>query len=296
MLKAIITEEPDMARAHTLMGQCYYAKGMHAEALGSQRHVLRLKPDDNFAKFEVVAALLNLGELDQAIEEAGAFLAVYPEDHNLLEMLGFAYFYKKDYDNAVKFLEESIRIEESSSALSKLGEIHAMRKDYPAAESYIGRALHINPRSKGSYFTLALIEEAKSDVRAAIVYYKKELENYPDDYRSSYNLANDLRELGNHEEAIQYYRSTVQANPRFNMGYFMIAKYNLARNENLDEAIELCKKGVRIEPRDRYTLQGYQILMEIYAKRGDKTNYDFYLAKGDELYRILRETGQIAPQ
>jgi tetratricopeptide (TPR) repeat protein len=211
-----------------------------------------------------------------------------------LEQLGLAYFFEDDYENAVTFLSESLKSEESSSVLSKLGEIHAIRKDYPMAESFIERALRINPKSKNSYYVLALVEEAKGDVDKAVEYYKKELEVNPTDYRASYNLANNLRERSDHGEALEYYQRTIQANPGFKMAYFMVAKYLFDRSENLPEAIDLCKKGVDIPPADEFTLLGYQILTDIYAKQGDRKNYDFYLAEGDRLYQELKAKGEIS--
>ena len=53
-----------------------------------------------------------MDEFDEAINEAEQFLETYPEDHNLLELLGLAYFYKEDYENGVEFLTESVHIEE----------------------------------------------------------------------------------------------------------------------------------------------------------------------------------------
>ena len=293
LLTTVTAREPNNARAHALMGDAYQEKRMYVEALRSHRELLRLKPDDNFARFDVVAGLVNLGRFDAAIEEAERSLELYPADPVLVEMLGLAYFYKNDLERAVEFLEKSVHIEESSSALSKLGEIHASRGDFEKAVPLIRRALDINPRSPGAHYTMALIEEANGDLPSALDSYEKELSSHPADFRASFNAGNILQKLGKNEEAIAYYERTIGANPSFNVPYFLVARYLVEQGRDVDEAIALSKKGIAIEPADQYTLLGYQILVDIYVRRSDEANYGRYIEKGEELYESLKAEGRV---
>ncbi len=172
-------------------------------------------------------------------------------------------------------------------ALSKAGEIYAIQGDYATAESYLRRALAENPATKGSYYALAQIEEARGNADQAVDYYDKELENDPSEFRASFNAAVLLRNKGRYDLAIPYYRRTYYANPGFNMSYFMIANYLLEQNQNLDEAAALCKRGIEVMPDEESVLLGYQILTRVYAKLGDEENYRLWLQKGNEMRENL---------
>lgn len=67
----------------------------------------------------------------------------------------------------------------------------------------------------------------------------------------------------------------------------MIAQYYLDTGQNLEEAIRLCKTGINTKFADESTLYGYFILTNIYAKLGDKGNFDYYTREGDKLNNLL---------
>jgi tetratricopeptide (TPR) repeat protein len=231
---------------------------------------------------DIVNALINAGDYDRAIREAGAFIETYPDDSLLHEEMGFAYFFKRDFTNALKYLERSHELESNPVALSKAGEIYAIQGDYATAESYLRRALDLYPAIKGSYYALAQIEEARGNTDQAVACYDRELENDPSSFRASFNAAVLLRNKGRYDLAIPYYRMTIAANPDFNMSYFMIANYLLEQNLDLDEAVSLCQQGIEVMPNEESALIGYQILTRIYAGLGDEENYNLWLRRGNE--------------
>jgi tetratricopeptide (TPR) repeat protein len=96
-----------------------------------------------------------------------------------------------------------------------------------------------------------------------------------------------LKQSGDFRQAVTYYRLSIKADPLFKMSYFRVAEYLFQQQENLEEAIDLCKKGLELVPEDEGTLYGYFILTNIYAKLGDQANLDYYTAKGDALYNKL---------
>ncbi len=95
---------------------------------------------------------------------------------------------------------------------------------------------------------------------------------------------------GDHELAITYYRKTIDANPGFNLPYFRIAEHYLQTETNLEEAVELCKRGIDVAPRQESALLGYQTLLGLLAKTGDRASYDLYLQRANELARRLGKT------
>jgi tetratricopeptide (TPR) repeat protein len=124
----------------------------------------------------------------------------------------------------------------------------------------------------------------------AITYYEKEIENDPLEYKASFNAAVVWRRQGRYDRAIPFYRKTIEANPRFNVPYFMIANYYFEQDTNLPEAIELCKNGIDVAPEEESTLFGYQVLLRLLQKTGDGASFDFYTRKANDLFRKLEQT------
>jgi arylsulfatase A-like enzyme/lipopolysaccharide biosynthesis regulator YciM len=288
MFNKILETDPHLVDGILNLGNAYNRNNMPEKALECFYRVLDRKPDYQAAMVNVIGTLIRLGRYDKGIEEVQRFLKTFPRDFTLYNELGTIYLLKLENDKALEAFRTSIDIERiNPHAFNKIGGIYIVKEDFKTAASFLEKARTINPNIKKLNFHLAQVEDHKGNIDKAIDYYKKELEGYPQDHRSAYNLAEDLRKKGQHEQAIQYYRQAIDSNPRFNIPYFMIAKYNLDRKENLQEAIEFCKKGIEIEPEDKYTAFGYYILADIYSFKGERDKYDFYLARGETIKREL---------
>ncbi len=283
----VLRAEPDLVEAIVLLGNVRQRQGDYREAVQNFERVLELKPDANFTMIDIVSCLINQGDYDRAISKAQAFIEKFPNDPTLYEELGFAHFYKRDFDQALESLQKSIDIEPNSVSLSKAGEVCALKGDQAAAKSYLDRALSMDPKSKGSYYVLAHIEESNKNFDRAVEYYKKELENNPSEYKAAFNIAVILKNQGRYDLAVPYYRKTIDINPRFNMPYFMIANYYLESESNLGEAIDLCKNGIEVAPKEESALLGYQTLLRLFVKTGDKRSFDVYSRQANELLKAL---------
>lgn len=285
--KDILREEPQLVDVHVILGYAYKELGRFREAAESLRTVIELKPDAIFAMIDLVTVLINLRAYDDAVLQARNFIRLFPDDPVLHEQLGVAYSHQRSYDQALEHLLKSIEIEPAAGTLSKTGEMYAIKGDHETAESYLHRALALDPKSEGSFYVLATIEDARGNPDKAVEYYEKELENNPKEFRAAFNIAAILVERGRRDLAIQYYHKTIDANPRFNLPYFRIAEHFRQNDTNLEEAIALCKRGISVAPREESTLLGYQTLLRLLAKTGDRESFELYSGRATELARDL---------
>ena len=290
ILKSIIKSNPDIVDVRLRLAINYSKKTMYREAVDIYLDILKQRPDCNEAMINLINALVDLGEFDSALEEVDKFIKMFPNDPILYGKKGLLYYYKKDYDNALKFFKKSVDIEGTNpQSLDKIGEIYIIKEEYETAESYIHRAISINPKLKSAHYHLGQLEDARKNPGKANRYYRKELDIDPENFKAAYNLAGNLKRMGHIEEAVKFYRQTIKHNPGFKMAYFMIAQYFLEKGENQKEAIELCKKGLTIMPKDRETMFGYYILTNIYGGIGDKANFDYYTREGNRLFESLNK-------
>ncbi len=288
LLEAVIASEPHLVDGLLQLGNAYSNIERYQDALNCYYRVLAQKPDYNAAMINVLNMMIRLGQHEKGIEEALRFLKTFPDDHAILNELGTIYVLMGDYARALEVLNRSIASEKiNPQAFNHLAGIYIITRDFAKARSFALLAYQINPKLKKVNYHMAQVEEEAGNIPKALEYYKKELEYSPGDYKSAYNLAEDLRKSGRYEEAISYYRIAMESNPGFNISYFMIAKYDLDRRQNLPEAIDLCNKGILIKPVDKYTVFGYYILSDIYSFKGDQVQYRFYFAKAEATKRDL---------
>jgi arylsulfatase A-like enzyme/predicted Zn-dependent protease len=287
--RSALSSEPDLLEAQVLLGNALQRKGDLKEAVTVFSRILELKPDANFTMVDLVSALINLGELERASDAARRFLEQFPEDPVLLEELGVARLYLRDYPGALSAFERAIAVEPGTFTLTKAGEVLAIQKEFDRAETYLKRALEINPRARETHYVLAQIAEARGDSAAAKAHYREELEIDPQNVKAAYNLAVIHKREGDFDSALRYYRKTLEANPSFNLPYFMIASLLLERGGDSSEAIGLCERGIAAMPKDRSALLGYQILVRIYGERGDSAKVQLYNRRANALMRALGE-------
>lgn len=291
ILKAIIVENPQIVDGMLLLGNAYSKYDKPEEALETFYKVLDQKPDYHAAMVNVLNQLIRLGRFDKGIEEVQRFMKTFPEDHTLFNEMGTLYFMKKEYDKAIESLNRSIEIEAvNPHAFNKLGAVYFIQNDFSKAEEYLNKAREINPTLRKLHFHLAQIEESRGHHQEAVEYYKSELENFPEAFKSAYNGAEVLRKTGRMDEALDLYHKAIAGNPKFNIPYFMIAKYYIDRRTELERVESLCKEGIAIEPQNKYTAFGYFILADLYSIKGEPAKSSRFLAKANEVKRkLIRE-------
>ncbi len=290
LIKEIISKEPEITDAYMVLGNLYYRKKDYKAAMDSFYNVLKRKPDYNFAMINIVNCLLGMGDLKKAKKEVNRFLKQFPEDYALYSALGKIYLMQNDYDksleNFLKVLEINPR---NGEIMNKIGEIYIVKGKLEKAENYLRKAVTIAPKLKGVYYNLAQVEEKRECIEKAIEYYQKEIENNPENFKAHYNLAENLREIGEYDKAVNHYEKSMEIKPEFNIPYFMVAKYLFNQKQELERAIALCLKGVKIKPYNKYTVFGYYLLSDIYSFLNDNSNSDKYYRKGKEILSSINK-------
>jgi arylsulfatase A-like enzyme/Flp pilus assembly protein TadD len=288
ILKKVIAGDPHIVDGILQLGNAYSKMKKYEEALEQYYNVLEQKPDYNAAMINVLNSLIRLGRYDKGVEEAKRFLKTFPGDFSLWNELGALYIFKEEYDKALEALDKSIEIEKiNPRAFNHIAGIHIVRRDFEQAGVFLKKAFDINPELRKIHFHFAQVEEARGDIDKAIQYYKKELEYFPEDFKAAYNLAEELRKRGQFDLALKYYRQSMTGNPRFNIPYFMVAKYFLDRRQNLEEVEQLCSKGVELKPVNKYTSFGYYILSDLYSYKGDQAKSRSFYLKAEAIKQDL---------
>ncbi len=284
LILGIIQDDPEITDAHMAIGNLYFREKNFKSALDSFRAVLERRPDYNFAMINILNSLKIMGRFREALEEVDAFLKIFPGDATLHFERGSILFIQKDYETAMLSLKQALEHDPGhAQSWNKIGEIHLLKGENEKASAAIRQAQEISPELRKSFFNLALIDEARGDLRRAEEHYRNEVRTNPENHRASYNLAELLRRTGRAAEAVTHYRQVIERNPHFNIPYFMIAKHLFDSGGDLAEAADLCRRGITLEPTDKYTAFGHFILADIFTRRGEPSRAAEHLARGREI-------------
>ncbi|MEW6557984.1 MAG: tetratricopeptide repeat protein [Elusimicrobiota bacterium] len=85
-------------------------KGKYKSALEILHIALRKKPVFLEAQFLLCYVYLKLWQFDNVINECNRILTRTPSDEKIYNLLGTAYFYKKEYDNATEYYKKALEI------------------------------------------------------------------------------------------------------------------------------------------------------------------------------------------
>ncbi len=117
-----------------------------------------------------------IGDFQQAIK-------LDPKNSKAHLLLGLTYANTGDFDQAVKYSQNSLSIEPSFAAYHNLGLIYANKGEYEKAQMAYEKALELNPSSYRAWYELALIHAGNNAGNGhfdeAITSYKKVLEMNP---------------------------------------------------------------------------------------------------------------------
>ncbi|MDP8314660.1 MAG: tetratricopeptide repeat protein [Candidatus Celaenobacter antarcticus] len=122
-------------------------------------------------------------------------------------------FYNDDLQQAVSFLQESVKIDPSSiSAWFTLGIVNQINSDYGQAIKCYNKILELDSLDLYALVGLGDIYQDKHDYDQAISYYKKALKIDPQDISAYINLAMTYENIEYYDEAIACYEEMMKFN------------------------------------------------------------------------------------
>ncbi|UJS18310.1 MAG: tetratricopeptide repeat protein [Candidatus Jettenia sp.] len=265
MLDMKLVNEP--AKIYYEIGRRYFEKNDIKNALEYFLLVKKVDPNLNFANFYLTLCYDALNDYSHAINEGKAFLEKEPD--NWIMHFALSDIYRKIHD-------ESKRNEE----IEKTQEI--LRKNVDAGSK--------NPKE---YFLLSQIYRSQHRIGKAIAVIENmkliplDKETNRDAHFLLANLYYERQEFDRVEEELYM---TVKLDPDFHEANNFLGYLFVENNKNLDEAILLISKALKVQPKNGAYLDS---LGWAYYKKAQKEKKDNYLVMALEK---LREAVQFAEE
>jgi len=169
----------------------------------------------------------------------------------------------KNYDDAFKFYEKALKINEMMESpdvknkdlikssykkeLINRAKLEIDNKNYDNAIEYSRRALDLDDIFVEAYFHIGIAYNYKKKYDAAIENFQKAV-NFDEKHISSWNsmgLACEAKE--DYDNALKYLNKAIEVDPEFSEGWYNIANLHKLRKE-YDKAIENYKKATEVNP------------------------------------------------
>jgi TonB family protein len=207
-----------------------------------------------------------------------------------LAIRGVAHYRKGDNDNAIKALDEAIRLQptlpilyiDRGAAYQSKGERHKALADF-------NRAIQLDPKSARAYCDRAILEDDLfRQPDKALADYNQAIRLAPDFQRASFNRGEHFLGQHNYERAIADYTRAIQLMPN-ELSTYAARAYAYARQGDRARAVSDATMAIRRKPReDFYDWRATDFQLRANAYR--------ILGRTELALRDLREAVRVAPK
>jgi protein O-mannosyl-transferase len=210
--------------AHHALGNTFLHRGQIDQAIEQYQAALAIEPDYAMAHYNLGVALASLGRLDEALEQYQKTVELQPNDAAAHNNLGNALVVRGQLDLGMSHCREALRIDpEFAEAHYNIGHVLYVRGHVEEAIAEYREALKVKPDFAGAHFCLGVAFANRGQLDDAIAEYRKTLETEPDFAAQVHNvLGLALVARGQFDEAVTHYQKAVALKPDF-----VEAQYNL---------------------------------------------------------------------
>lgn len=203
-----------------------------------------------------VLDLLELNELDKALNKCLEIVAVQPANANAQHLLGIIYAKNRQIPLAIQCFEKAIRIDPQQEIFhNNISNAYKLMGNLQLAILHLHEALRINPNNAESFNNLGSLYYTMGNIKQAIPQFEKAIRLNPNSWEAHYNLANCYIKIDKVLQAIEQYESVLKLNPKHNN-----AKLNLAMAlvsiKNYDKALPYLEEAAHNNPQHG-ELQGH---------------------------------------
>jgi putative PEP-CTERM system TPR-repeat lipoprotein len=281
--RKILQEDEKNALAHNILGSAYMAKGMYDEAMKELNRAIEADPKLVDAHLKKGLFSFAMGNPKGAETELKTAVQVAPELLNTRLILFSYYLKQKNYDKAVQTLQEGITGKKEDALLynNMAGALSADKKPAEAIK-YLQKAKEANPDYFPPYFNLAAYYAVKGEHDKAMNEYRTVLKRDPKNVAAMLSMASTLELKGRDNEAAAYYENAKETKEP--AGFLALAGY-FVRKKDTDRAIGVLDEAIKANPEN---IAAMEMKGRIYLS---EKKYKDALRAFEELETVNPDTG-----
>jgi choline-sulfatase len=288
-LQRVVDEDPKVIDAWFMMGNEYYRRHEYTRAIDRYKRALELKPDYDLVVINMANAYRALGRDEEAMVGYRRFMELDPKNAQIRFEAAQILIDNGRLEDAEAELTRALTLEPKlAAARNALGVVALRRGDAVGAERDIRAAIAEKPDVRLAHYNLALLAEQQGDLQRAIAEYTKEIELHANSYKAAFNLGRVYERVGDRRRQVDSFKKAIEINPSFAEGHLFLAKAYLDQEQQLDEAVQLARKGVELAPTSEYAPLGHYVIADVLSRQGRRAEADQEAARGRALERTRR--------
>lgn len=153
-------------------------------ALEGWKQAVRDDPSNSLARANLGATYLDMGKIDEAIEELETALEMVPDSFSYTLELGYAYREKGDFEKSIDLFVESADLTPAGEKYIAYYEAAVTARDagdMEAAKGFVAQSIEDNDMIWNSHVLLAELYEAEGDLEQALAEFEAALKFNPND-------------------------------------------------------------------------------------------------------------------
>ena len=202
-------------RVHFEQAETYRQQGNIDKAIEEYQAILALDPNANDARNNLGLLYKEKGRFAEAIAEYREALSVKPDFVEAHYNLGVAYSAWGFPDSAEAAYKRAIQHDgDHVEAYNNLGVVYAIKSRYKEALEMYRKAIQIKPEYADTYNNLGILYSYQGWFEQAIRQYEKAIQHKPEFVDALNNLGSAYAELEQYEKAISYFDRALRLNPQ----------------------------------------------------------------------------------
>jgi len=211
-----LEQQKAQAEASRNLGEAYLREGKYSTALRELLKAEALAPDDYFLQSDLGLAYLYKGDPDKAVYHFKKSLAIKNDYGPARNNLGNAYAAKKEWDKAIEQYEiviSNLLYATPQFPFSNLGFAYYYKKEYQRSEINFRKALEITPDFPRALYGLARTYIASEKTAQAVETLEFAVEKHPENSSLHFELAEAYKLIRDYPRAYGSYIRVVQIDP-----------------------------------------------------------------------------------
>jgi tetratricopeptide (TPR) repeat protein len=229
---------------------------------------------------EIADRLVETNMLEEAIDYLDAGIEEHPDNPDLLDLRGIAWFRSLEIDHAIKDWRTAISADTSYHlAYLHLAQVYIEKQEFKEAESNINEALKIEPENLVYQYTYAFIKLQLKEIENCMRVCNNILGKYSTDLTALEYRANCYLEMKNYALAAADFETVCMNSPESpllcnNTGY------SYSKAGNIEKAKQYLSMAIQFDPDFSYP---YSNLGYVYLLEGNFTKAHQLIDKSTEL-------------
>ena len=259
--------EPEDMRIWYQRALCLKKLGRKEEALVSFQEALKINPTFTKALFEKSDILISLGNLNEALSTLDILLDKEPANHRALYRRAWIRLQKKEFEAALKDIENALKYEKKEEYLELKKEICKSLRDTQCVINISREILSINKKNVGAWRDLAQSYLEIGKIDSAIAKYKEALEILPENKVLLYELKNVLLSNNRFADVIDVAKKILAIEPSDFRNIIDLSRA-LMNLKKFEEAREYLSRALKLN-RNREVLE---LIGDVYFELGKYEN------------------------